>query len=94
LFQGLRTVLGRFLDVDHLCSMCVQEPKEETLKTTDNRITTVIYLKHTLEEVEALRMVLCAAETENEFLKSSQAVILLHLLYASQNKFAVCLPVN
>jgi len=76
LFHGLRTVLGRFLDVDHLLSMCVQEPKEETLKTTDSRITTVICLKHTLEEVDALRMVLCATETDNEFLRSSQAVIL------------------
>jgi len=76
LFQGIRAVLGRFLDVDHLLSMCVQVPKEETLRTTDNRITTVIYLKHTLEEVEALRMVLCATETDNVLLKSYQTVIL------------------
>jgi len=76
LFKGLRAVLGRFLDVDHLLSMCVQVPKEETVKTTDNRITTVIYLKHTLEEVEALRVVLCATETDNELLKSYQTVIL------------------
>jgi len=78
LFQGLRSVLARFLDVDHLLSMCVQVPKEETLKTTDNRITTIIYLKHTLEEVEALRMVLCATETDNELLKSYQTVIICH----------------
>jgi len=75
LFQGIRTVLGRFLDVDHLLSMCVQVPKEETLRTTDNRITTIIYLKHTLEEVEALRMVLCATETDNVLLKSYQTVL-------------------
>lgn len=75
LFQGLRAVLGRFLDVDHLLSMCVQVPKEETLKTTDNWITTIIYLKHTLEEVEALRTVLCATETDNMLLKSYQTVI-------------------
>jgi len=74
LFQGLRAVLGRFLDVDHLLSMCVQVPKEETLKTADNWITTIIYLKHTLEEVEALRMVLCATETDNVLLKSYQTV--------------------
>jgi len=82
LFQGLRAVLGRFLDVDHLLSMCVQVPKEETLKTADNWITTIIYLKHTLEEVEALRMVLCATETDNVLLKSYQTVIILSpLLY-------------
>jgi len=92
--QGLHTVLGRFLDVDHLLSMCVQVPKEETLKTTDNRITTIIYLKHTLEEVEALRMVLCATETDNVLLKSYQAVILSRLLYVSLSKFAVYLCEN
>ena len=92
--QGLHTVLRRFLDVDHLLSMCVQVPKEETLKTTDNRITTIIYLKHTLEEVEALRMVLCATETDNVLLKSYQAVILSRLLYVSLSKFAVYLCEN
>jgi len=91
LFQGIRTVLGRFIDVDHLLSMCVQVPKEETLKTTDSRITTVIYLKHTLEEAEALRMVLCATETDNVMLKSFQTVILSHLLSVSLRKFAVYL---
>jgi len=75
LFQGLRTVIGHFLDVDHLLSMCVQVPKEETLRTADNWITTIIYLKHTLEEVEALRMVLCETETENVLLKEYQTVI-------------------
>jgi len=74
--------------------MCVQVPKEETLKTTDNRITTIIYLKHTLEEVEALRMVLCATETDNVLLKSYQAVILSRLLYVSLSKFAVYLCEN
>jgi len=81
LFQGLRAVLGRFLDIDHLLSMCVQVPKEETLRTTDNRITTVIYLKHTLEEVEALRMVLCGTETDNVMLKSFQTVMSSFFVY-------------
>ena len=94
MFHGLRTVLGRFLDVDHLLSMCVQVPKEETLKTSDNWITTIIYLKHTLEEVEALRMVLSATETDNMLLKSYQAVILSPLLYVSLSKFAVYLPTD
>jgi len=94
LFQGIRAVLSRFLDVDHLLSMCVQVPKEETLKTTDNWITTVIYLKHTLEEVEALRMVLCATETDNELLKSYQAVICHFILSYTQASLLFFLPTD
>ena len=77
LFEGLRTVLGRFLDVNHLLSMCVQVPKEETVKTMDNCITTIICLKNTLEEVDALRMVLCGTDTDNALLILYQTVILL-----------------
>lgn len=62
------TVIGRFLDVDHLTSMCVQIPKQETVKTAESKITTVIYLKHTLELVEPLRVVL--KDTEAELLKA------------------------
>lgn len=61
------TVIGRFLDVDHLTSMCVQIPKQETVKTAESKITTVIYLKHTLELVEPLRIAL--KDTEAELLK-------------------------
>ena len=89
LFQSLRAVLGRFLDVDHLLSMCVQVPKEETIKTTDNRITTVIYLKHTLEEVEALRLVLCATETDNVLLKSYQTVNFSLFFYMLGSSFSL-----
>lgn len=62
------TVIGRFLDVDHLTSMCVQIPKQETVKTAESKITTVIYLKHTLELVEPLRITL--KDTEAELLKA------------------------
>ena len=62
------TVIGRFLDVDHLTSMCVQIPKQETVKTAESKITTVIYLKHTLELVEPLRVAL--KDTEAELLKA------------------------
>lgn len=62
------TVIGRFLDVDHLTSMCVQIPKQETVKTAESKITTVIYLKHTLELVEPLRIAL--KDTEAELLKA------------------------
>ncbi|XP_074639659.1 mutS protein homolog 4-like [Acropora palmata] len=64
LFYGLQAVIGRFLDVDHLTSMCVQIPKQETVKTAESKITTVIYLKHTLELVEPLRDSLKDTETQ------------------------------
>lgn len=66
------TVIGRFLDVDHLTSMCVQIPKQETVKTAESKITTVIYLKHTLELVEPLRVAL--KDTEAELLKAYDEV--------------------
>ncbi|XP_013406219.1 mutS protein homolog 4 [Lingula anatina] len=55
LFYNLQSVLSRFMDIDHLLSLCVQLPKQETLKTAENKITNVIYLKHTLELVEPLK---------------------------------------
>ncbi|CAB4028963.1 mutS homolog 4-like, partial [Paramuricea clavata] len=48
-------VLARFLDIDHITSMCIQVPKTETVKTAESKITNVIYLKHTLELVDPLR---------------------------------------
>ena len=56
------------MDVDHLTSMCVQIPKQETVKTAESKITTVIYLKHTLELVEPLRQAL--KDTEAELFKA------------------------
>ncbi|RMX43324.1 hypothetical protein pdam_00014951 [Pocillopora damicornis] len=61
-------VIGRFLDIDHLTSMCVQLPKQETVKTAESKITTVIYLKHTLELVEPLRTAL--QDTEADLFKA------------------------
>ncbi|XP_033098705.1 mutS protein homolog 4-like [Anneissia japonica] len=58
LFYNLQTVLARFLDIDHLLSQCVQIPKTETVKTAEQKITTVILLKHTLELVGPLRTTL------------------------------------
>lgn len=52
------------MDVDHLTSLCVQIPKQETVKTAESKITTVIYLKHTLELVEPLRDALKDTETQ------------------------------
>ncbi|XP_070563567.1 mutS protein homolog 4-like [Ptychodera flava] len=58
MFYNLQSVLSRFVDVDHLLSLCVQIPKQENIKTADSRITCVIYLKHTLELVEPLQAAL------------------------------------
>lgn len=68
LFYELQSVIGRFLDIDHLTSMCVQLPKQETVKTAESKITTVIYLKHTLELIEPLRMSL--QDTEADLFKA------------------------
>lgn len=48
-------VLKRFLDMDHLISLLVQLPKQETVKSAENKITLVICIKHCLELVETLR---------------------------------------
>ncbi|XP_032231017.2 mutS protein homolog 4 [Nematostella vectensis] len=63
LFYNIQTVIGRFLDVDHLTSMCVQIPKHETVKTAESKINTVIYLKHTLELIEPLQSALKDTDT-------------------------------
>ena len=52
---SLSAVLKRFLDVDHVVSLLVQLPKKETVKTAENKITLVIFLKHVLELVEPLK---------------------------------------
>ncbi|XP_077981944.1 mutS protein homolog 4-like [Glandiceps talaboti] len=68
MFYNLQSVLSRFLDVDHLLSLCVQIPKHETIKTADSRITCIIYLKHTLELVEPLQAAL--QDSTNQLFKA------------------------
>ena len=58
LFYSLQAVVGRFLDVDHLLSLCIQIPKQETVKTAESKITNMIHLKHSLELVEPLKLAL------------------------------------
>ncbi|KAK2193937.1 hypothetical protein NP493_4g02025 [Ridgeia piscesae] len=58
LFYSLQAVVGRFLDVDHLLSLCIQIPKQETVKTAESKITNMIHLKHSLELVEPLQLAL------------------------------------
>ncbi|XP_022081598.1 mutS protein homolog 4-like isoform X1 [Acanthaster planci] len=63
-FYNLQSVLTRFLDVDHLLSLCIQIPKQETVKTAEAKITNVIHLKHTLELIPPLMMALEGSENK------------------------------
>ncbi|XP_072181746.1 mutS protein homolog 4-like [Diadema setosum] len=63
-FYNLQSVLSRFLDVDHLLSLCIQIPKQESVKSAEQKITNIIYLKHTLELVEPLQIALDSAQTK------------------------------
>uniref|UniRef100_H3DJ20 MutS homolog 4 n=1 Tax=Tetraodon nigroviridis TaxID=99883 RepID=H3DJ20_TETNG len=58
LFFGLKNVIGHFLDTDQLLSVLVQIPKQETVQIAEAKITHVIQLKHTLDLVPQLKMVL------------------------------------
>jgi DNA mismatch repair protein MSH4 len=73
IFYNLGAVIKRFLDIDHLLSLCVQVPKQENIKTAENKITNMLYLKHTLELVAPLREAL--ANCENPLLKTSYKVL-------------------
>ena len=73
IFYNIEAVISRFLDIDHILSQCVQLPKQETVKTAENKITNVMYLKHTLELIEPLREAL--GDCENPLLKASYKVI-------------------
>src|SRR5207249_4973303 len=42
LFHRLQSVICRFTDIDHVLSICVQRPKNETLKVAEQKITTAI----------------------------------------------------
>ncbi|XP_061700348.1 mutS protein homolog 4 [Syngnathoides biaculeatus] len=58
LFFGLKNAIGHFLDIDQLLSLLVQVPKHETVQVAEAKITHIIQLKHTLDLVPQLRVVL------------------------------------
>ena len=41
LFYNIESILKRFLDIDHLLSLCVQIPKCDTIKSAESKITKV-----------------------------------------------------
>ncbi|XP_026789533.3 mutS protein homolog 4 isoform X2 [Pangasianodon hypophthalmus] len=63
LFFGLKSAITQFLDIDQLLSALVQLPKQETVEVAEAKIMQVIQLKHTLELIEPLKMVLKDAKT-------------------------------
>ncbi|XP_046863669.1 mutS protein homolog 4-like [Xenia sp. Carnegie-2017] len=54
-FYQMQSVLGRFIDIDHVTSMCVQVSKTENIRNAESNITNIIYLKHTLELINPLK---------------------------------------
>ncbi|EDL82522.1 mutS homolog 4 (E. coli) (predicted) [Rattus norvegicus] len=58
LFYGLQSVISRFLDTEQLLSVLVQIPKQDTVNAAESKITNLIYLKHTLELVDPLKVAL------------------------------------
>ena len=75
MFYSIQAVIGRFLDLDHLLSMLVQIPKQETVKTAESKISNTICLKHTLELVEPLSQAL--QDADNCLIKEFAQVIIL-----------------
>ncbi|XP_055959284.1 mutS protein homolog 4 [Patella vulgata] len=67
-FYNLQSTLSKFIDLEHLISACVQIPKVESLKVAENKITTVILLKHTLDLVPPFVEFL--KDCENELVKA------------------------
>ncbi|KAM3841776.1 mutS protein homolog 4 [Vipera latastei] len=62
-FFGLQSVIARFLDTEQLLSVLVQIPKQDTVNSSESKITNLIYLKHTLELVEPLKEALKSYKT-------------------------------
>ena len=43
MFYSVESVLKRFLDVDHLFSLCVQVTKQDNIKAAESKITKVCF---------------------------------------------------
>ncbi|OXB54524.1 hypothetical protein ASZ78_005921 [Callipepla squamata] len=65
LFFGLQAVISKFLDTEQLLSILVHIPKQDTVKNAESKITNIIYLKHTLELVEPLKVSYAALRSCN-----------------------------
>lgn len=68
----LYLVLKRFIDLDHIMSLLVQVPKQDSVKSAENKITLVICVKHCLELVDSLKDII--SSSENPLLKTFHEV--------------------
>lgn len=78
-FYAIQTAVSHFLDLDHLLSLCVQIPKQESMKTAESKITNILLLKHSLELVEPLREAL--VDCENTLFKTYYEVSSTYILH-------------
>ena len=86
-------VLKRFHDVDHYISLLVQIPKHETVKTAENKITLLIYLKHCLELVKPLQQSILVTST-NPLLKTFHQVVGIHAEIIIQSKMPIVMIIR
>ena len=77
--------------MDHLISLLVQLPKQETVKSAENKITLVICIKHCLELVETLRENI--SSSKNPLLSTFYKVNNLSLCYSIKTLFC-CIDVK
>lgn len=61
-FRNVKMLVGRLVDVDQLIGLCMNLSREETIRTAEYKLTQIIYLKHSLELVENLRLALAPLE--------------------------------
>ncbi|XP_035226392.1 mutS protein homolog 4-like, partial [Stegodyphus dumicola] len=54
-FYDLKSVISKFIDTEHLLSLCVQIPKDDNVRNCEQKITNVICMKHALDLVKPLR---------------------------------------
>ncbi|GFS09743.1 MutS protein homolog 4-like [Elysia marginata] len=82
IFFNLQSVVGRFVDIGYIVSLCIQTPKQETARTAETKLNCVLMLKHVLQLVVPLRENLSNCEnqlfkTYYQALESSQYQVIL-----------------
>ncbi|CAL1543667.1 unnamed protein product, partial [Lymnaea stagnalis] len=67
LFHNVQSLISKFVDIGHIVSICVQIPKQETVRTAESKLNCVILLKHVLQLIGPFRESL--ANFENNLMK-------------------------
>lgn len=68
IFFNLQSVVGKFIDIGYIVSLCIQTPKQETARTAESKLNCVLMLKHVLQLVTPLREYL--SNCENQLFKT------------------------